>query len=78
MLKIVVSRGHGGRGYSAKGIEAADIYVTTSPLPVFSAVQSGIKLGVAKLQLGIQPLLAGIKHCSRLETVLAKTGSRAE
>lgn len=72
VLKIVVSRGHGGRGYSAKGIEAADIYVTTGPLPIFPTVQSGIKLGVAKLQLGIQPLLAGIKHCSRLETVLLK------
>lgn len=25
------------------------------------------------MKLGIQPLLAGIKHCSRLETVLLKT-----
>lgn len=72
VVKIVVSRGHGGRGYSFKGIELADIYITTSPMPVFPMQRTGIKLGVAKLQLGIQPLLAGIKHCSRLETVLLK------
>lgn len=72
VVKIVVSRGLGGRGYSFKGIEAADVYLTTSPMPVFPFIQTGVTLGVAKLQLGIQPLLAGIKHCSRLETVLLK------
>ena len=72
VVKLLVSRGHGGRGYSCKGIEGADIYVSTSPLPVYPHLRSGIKLGVAKLQLGIQPLLAGIKHSSRLETVLLK------
>ncbi len=73
VMKIVVSRGHGGRGYSTKGIVGADVYMTTSPMPVFPWLTQGISLGVAQMKLGIQPLLAGIKHCSRLETVLLKT-----
>ena len=72
VVKLVVSRGHGGRGYSCKGVSGADIYVIVSPLPVIPHLHTGIKLGVAQLQLGIQPLLAGIKHNSRLETVLLK------
>ena len=73
VLKIVVSRGQGGRGYSPAGFSQANCYVSTSPLPDYRPQQQqGIHLGIAQLQLGIQPLLAGMKHTSRLETVLLK------
>ncbi len=73
VLKIVVSRGQGGRGYSPAGFSQANCYVSTSPLPDYRQQQQhGIHLGIAQLQLGIQPLLAGMKHTSRLETVLLK------
>jgi 4-amino-4-deoxychorismate lyase len=73
VVKILISRGHGGRGYSALGFDKADLYCSVSALPDYEkAQQQGISVGVAKLQLGVQPLLAGIKHTSRLETVLHK------
>lgn len=74
VVKVLVSRGHGGRGYSTKALTAPDIYCTASPLPDYSVQQQqGISVANASLRLGIQPLLAGIKHTSRLETVLHKT-----
>lgn len=73
VLKIVVSRGQGGRGYSPAGFAQPLCYVSTSPMPDYRLLQhDGIHLGVAQLQLGIQPFLAGMKHTSRLETVMLK------
>lgn len=73
VIKILVSRGQGGRGYSPSGFATPLVYVTASALPDYrSSRQHGIRLGVAALKLATQPLLAGIKHTSRLETVLLK------
>lgn len=73
VVKVLISRGQGGRGYSPSGFSTPLVYVTTSPLPDYqSQRQHGIRLGVACLKLSTQPLLAGIKHTSRLETVLLK------
>ncbi|RVU40905.1 aminodeoxychorismate lyase [Rheinheimera riviphila] len=73
VVKLLVSRGQGGRGYSPAGFHEPLVYVTNSPLPDYQQQrQLGIRLGVASLQLSTQPLLAGIKHTSRLETVLLK------
>lgn len=71
VVKVIISRGIGGRGYSTQGIENSEFYILTSALPAPSP--TSIRLGVATLQLGIQPRLAGIKHCSRLETVMLKS-----
>lgn len=73
VLKIIISRGQGGRGYSPAGFAQVQCYCSASPLPDYQSLQQqGLRLDVATLQLGIQPLLAGIKHTSRLETVLLK------
>lgn len=73
VVKVLISRGHGGRGYSALGFDKPDLYCSSSALPDYTKAQlQGISVGIAKLNLGIQPLLAGIKHTSRLETVLHK------
>lgn len=73
VVKLLVSRGQGGRGYSPAGFAEPLVYVTPSPLPDYQQQrQQGIRLGVANLQLSTQPLLAGMKHTSRLETVLLK------
>lgn len=73
VVKLLVSRGQGGRGYSPSGFHEPLVYVTNSPLPDYQVQrQQGIHLGVASLKLSTQPLLAGIKHTSRLETVLLK------
>ncbi len=73
VLKVLISRGHGARGYGTAGIEAAEIHCWTAALPDYQRWrQQGVYLGLAELRLARQPLLAGIKHCSRLETVLLK------
>ncbi|TXH98736.1 MAG: aminodeoxychorismate lyase [Rheinheimera sp.] len=73
VLKVLISRGQGARGYGTLGINEAEIYCWTAPMPDYSTIrQQGVTLGLASMRLSQQPLLAGIKHCSRLETVLLK------
>ncbi|MEE2025698.1 aminodeoxychorismate lyase [Alkalimonas mucilaginosa] len=73
VIKVVISRGHAGRGYSPAAVSGPDIYISTAGLPDYQRQQQlGIGLGLARLQLGCQPLLAGIKHNNRLEQVLLK------
>lgn len=73
VVKIQVSRGEGSRGYSPAGISPATIYISHSPLPDYSQwQQQGVTLGLAELRLAVQPVLAGLKHCNRLEQVLLK------
>ncbi len=73
VLKVLISRGQGARGYGTLGISTPEVYCWTAPLPDYTAMrQQGVSLGLANMRLSQQPLLAGIKHCSRLETVLLK------
>ena len=73
VLKVLISRGQGARGYGSQGIIQPQLYCWTTELPDYTRVRSdGLRLGLAQLQLSKQPLLAGIKHCSRLETILLK------
>ncbi|MCH8538701.1 MAG: aminodeoxychorismate lyase [Alkalimonas sp.] len=73
VLKVMISRGHAGRGYSPAGVEGPDVFITTAELPDYrSWQQQGIRLGLANLQLACQPVLAGLKHNNRLEQVLLK------
>ncbi|KKO44223.1 4-amino-4-deoxychorismate lyase [Arsukibacterium ikkense] len=73
VLKIQISRGEGNRGYSPVGIAPASIYISLSPMPDYRHwQQQGVKLALAELRLAVQPALAGLKHCNRLEQVLLK------
>ncbi|WP_413284102.1 aminodeoxychorismate lyase [Vibrio sp. MA40-2] len=73
-LKLHISRGSGGRGYSPKGINTPTVTVShfSYPQHYFNWQKEGIQLGVCKLKLGLMPLLAGHKHNNRLEQVLLK------
>lgn len=73
VLKIQISRGEGLRGYSPAGIAPASIFISHSKLPDYSHwQQQGVSLMLAELRLAVQPALAGLKHCNRLEQVLLK------
>lgn len=74
VVKIIVSRGRGERGYLADPAVQPTRVVSTSPLPrpPESYRQSGVKVRLCDLRLSCQPLLAGIKHLNRLENVLAR------
>lgn len=73
-VKIHISRGIGGRGYSPQGVMNPSVTVSNFAFPQhYTLWQShGVNLGVCETRLGIQPLLAGHKHNNRLEQVLAK------
>ena len=72
VIKILISRGEGGRGYGCSGVTSPRVYVSSSAMPDYIEAQKGIFLGLATLQLAVQPVLAGLKHNNRLEQVLIK------
>ncbi|ABE55335.1 aminodeoxychorismate lyase apoprotein [Shewanella denitrificans OS217] len=74
-IKLIVSRGVGGRGYQAPISVSATEIVSVSEIPSFYGQwqQTGIRLALSDIRLGQQPRLAGIKHLNRLEQVLIKS-----
>lgn len=75
VLKVIISRGTGGRGYSASHCQTPTRILSVAPRPAFYDAwrEHGIKLALSPVQLGINPTLAGIKHLNRLEQVLIRT-----
>ncbi|WP_060982314.1 aminodeoxychorismate lyase [Vibrio splendidus] len=73
-IKLHVSRGSGGRGYSTKNIAKPTITLSTFGYPSHYAAwqDSGVELGICQQALGLSPLLAGHKHNNRLEQILMK------
>lgn len=73
ILKLTLSRGTGGRGYLYEPSMQPTRVVMLAALPDFeSQAQNGIQLRLCATRLGLNPLLAGIKHLNRLEQVLAR------
>ncbi|CAM3969942.1 aminodeoxychorismate lyase [Pseudoalteromonas byunsanensis] len=74
VLKIVITRGEGGRGYLPPHNAKPKVIVQTSPYPEHypALINSGLRLEYAQTRLGHQPLLAGLKTLNRLEQVLIK------
>ncbi len=74
ILKIVLTRGVGPRGYSARGIDGVNCIMTLAALPECSVkVTKGVAVRICETRLAINPVLAGMKHLARLENVLART-----
>lgn len=74
VLKIIVTRGAGQRGYAPPPAAQSTRVVMTAPLPRYPEefAQSGIEARFCDIRLGLQPALAGLKHLNRLENVLAR------
>jgi len=70
VLKIVLTRGSGGRGYAPPADALPTVVLSAHPAP--EAPARGLHLRWARTTLATQPLLAGIKHLNRLEQVLAR------
>ncbi|MGF1698846.1 aminodeoxychorismate lyase [Photobacterium makurazakiensis] len=73
-IKVLISRGSGGRGYSTQGCQLTQVVVSDFAWPAHYEQwqQAGITLGVCQQRLSISPMLAGHKHLNRLEQVLLK------
>ena len=69
VLKLLLGRGGVGRGY-APSMSASPLWrLSRHPLP---DTASGVSAHWCRTRLSIQPALAGLKHCNRLEQVLAR------
>ncbi|MGB2220890.1 aminodeoxychorismate lyase [Neptunomonas sp.] len=73
ILKLIVTRGVGERGYKPSNHVNPTVIVSISPYTLNVPCQdTGVTVRICDTALGINPLLAGIKHLNRLEQVLAR------
>lgn len=74
ILKIIVTRGSGGRGYLPPKDSQPRIITSLHALPDYPAsnYDIGIDVMLCETRLSHNPLLAGFKHLNRLEQVLAR------
>ena len=74
VLKVIITRGSGGRGYRVPDRSSPTRIVQLHDWPDWSpaCAEHGVAVRVCNTRLGHQPALAGIKHLNRLEQVLAR------
>jgi len=74
VVKVVLTRGAGARGYAPPAGQACTRIVMAAPLPSHAHPDApdSITARWCTLRLARQPRLAGIKHLNRLENVLAR------
>lgn len=74
--KLLVTREAKVRGYAGYLEDKPNLLLHFFVAPFIE--DKGLTLGISDIQLGLQPALAGIKHCNRLEQVLAQTQLKPE
>lgn len=74
VLKIIITRGPGGRGYRPPVPTTQTRIMQLHPWPDYPErfAREGIPLRICTMRMGRNPVLAGIKHLNRLEQVLAR------
>jgi 4-amino-4-deoxychorismate lyase len=73
MLKLLLTRGNAtARGYAPSGTEQSRSILSVYPAPQASEIPTRVGVVTLRSCLGENPELAGIKHCNRLEQVLAR------
>lgn len=74
-IKLMLTRGEGGRGYQAPAKPSPMVMVSVHDIPDHYTdwQKTGVRLASSQVMLSAQPLLAGIKHSNRLEQVLIKS-----
>lgn len=74
VLKVIITRGSGGRGYNPEGCLSPRRILSLHPLPSRSRDPGlhGARVKHCQMRLG-RSTLAGLKHLNRLEQVLARS-----
>jgi len=74
VLKILLTRGLGGRGYDPPEAPRPTRVLTRHPWPDYPETwgERGVAVIFCRTPLGENPRLAGLKHLNRLEQVLAR------
>ena len=80
VVKLIVTRGPGARGYPPPESPAPTRVLAISQWPDYpdSRYRDGISVRTCRMRLGENPALAGIKHLCRLEQVLAQLELRGQ
>lgn len=72
VIKMIVSRGAGLRGYRTHVEQPCYVQFRVSPYQFNPTLYQGLNLRICQTRLSHQPLLAGMKHTNRLEYVMAR------
>jgi 4-amino-4-deoxychorismate lyase len=72
ILKLIVTRGVGPRGYRPSGHERCTRIITLHALSRAAAVPEPARLRMCRMRLGVNERLGGLKTLNRLECVLAR------
>ena len=74
VLKIILTRGTGGRGYASGDAGEPTRVLSRFPWPAYEPkwAETGVLARLCETRLARNPRLAGIKHLNRLEQVLAR------
>lgn len=70
VLKLILSRGPGGRGYRPAAKTQPQLLISAGDLPALPSA-SGVAADYSTVMLTVNPLLAGMKTLNRLEQVMA-------
>ncbi|HEC73633.1 MAG TPA: aminodeoxychorismate lyase [Methylophaga aminisulfidivorans] len=74
IIKVIITRGSGGRGYKAPHPCSPTRIISVHRYPDYPiSYKQGITVRFCKHNLAISPTLAGIKHLNRLEQVMARS-----
>lgn len=77
VLKVMITAGSGGRGYSRIGLTPEDvniiIMITDFPNTYKTMAEQGIIVGISEQQIATSSMLGSIKHLNRLEQVLLRS-----
>lgn len=74
VLKLIVTRGIGTRGYRPSGRERCTRVISVHPLSrqAARATESPVRVRMCAMRLGVNETLGGLKTLNRLESVLAR------
>lgn len=74
VLKVIITASSGGRGYARSNTPKSDVIIMVHDYPKHydELAIEGITLGSSNQQMGINPMLSGLKHLNRLEQVLLR------
>ena len=71
VIKLIVTRGIGGRGLEIPPTRQASVFVLRYPHSAISQSDLELDVAICRTRLPINPNLAGLKHLNRLDYVLA-------
>ena len=78
VLKLILTRGRGARGYRPAGNERCTRVLSLDALPTVRVGAHPVRVRLCRTRLGINPDLAGLKTLNRLESVMARAEWRDE